>query len=500
MKVGGIMQQSAILYKRNKLLVYIIWGMLALGMCVNFLTGAETSSNIVLLVVGVIACGAATFMTFKRWLERYVMYVISTIITVLTILLIMTGPVITTYLLVYVNLVLMTLYTSFRAIVFSTITGYATTIYLFLSPYSDEVFGNNHPITIVLYLFMVAAPLLVSTKFSEHLQKEAYKQSEKALAEHRLSQQMIDQISSSLAQLQQFSSNLKQNVTDTSVISREVTTAFTNVAASTEKQTSSISDIGESMQLIHSAIRSLSERSANLKSLAEHSLNLANHGNGEASKLIDSMRHVHETINASVELMRELDKQNNRILDIVQTINDISAQTQLLSLNAAIEAARAGEHGEGFAVVANEIRKLAESSKQSTNEIGKILNGIRSQSDKALKQIVIGQSSVTESSAAAQRVAETLHNLSDNALQVDRQSTDVDQAVDGLFAEYTKVTDEITKITGLTQDNMAAIEQMVASMSTQDSRIRDIEASFLQLDELAGKLGEMTKKRETDEI
>src|SRR5690606_7927743 len=135
--------------------------------------------------------GLATIMTFKRWLEQYVMYVISSIITLLTILLIMTGPIITTYFLVYVNLVLMTLYSSYRAIVFSSIFGYGTTFYLFMSPYGEAVFGNNSPVTITLYLTLIAAPLLVPTRLSELLQMEANSQREKAVAEHEIAQQMM---------------------------------------------------------------------------------------------------------------------------------------------------------------------------------------------------------------------------------------------------------------------------------------------------------------------
>lgn len=104
------MQQSTVLHKRNKLLVYIIWVMLLLGLAVNYMTGASLNSNLVLLGVGVVTCSLATFMTFRRWMEQYVMYVISCIITILMILMLFTGPIFTTYLLVYVNLVLMTLY------------------------------------------------------------------------------------------------------------------------------------------------------------------------------------------------------------------------------------------------------------------------------------------------------------------------------------------------------------------------------------------------------
>jgi methyl-accepting chemotaxis protein len=123
--------------------VYIIWGMLLLGLAVNMMTGASAQSNLVLLSVGIVTCGLATFMTFKRWMEQYVMYIISSIVTILMILMLYTGPIFTTYLLVYVNLVLMTLYSNFRAILFSSILGIIVTIYLFFSPIASDVFEKK---------------------------------------------------------------------------------------------------------------------------------------------------------------------------------------------------------------------------------------------------------------------------------------------------------------------------------------------------------------------
>src|SRR5690606_17775472 len=119
--------------------------------------GASWNSNIVLAVVGVTTCGVATIMTYKRWLDGYVMYFIPVIVTLLTLLLIMTGPIITTYFLVFVNLAIMTLYNNFRALLFSSLLGVGLTIYLFNSPYKTDVFGINSPITIMLYLILIAA-------------------------------------------------------------------------------------------------------------------------------------------------------------------------------------------------------------------------------------------------------------------------------------------------------------------------------------------------------
>lgn len=482
------------MYQRNRLLVNIIWGMLLLGIAVDLMTGASPSSLVVLAVVGIITCGVATIMTYKRWLDGYVMYFIPVIITILTLLLILTGPIITTYFLVFVNLAIMTLYSNFRAVLFSSLLGVGLTIYLFISPFKTEMFGNNSPITIMLYLVMIAAPLLTSAKFSQRLQTEANQEREKAIAEKNRTLGIVERISTSLRILNDFSGELKTNVTTTSTISQEVTAAFSEVTVSIETQTDRISGIGESIHVIEQAVLTLADRSTEMRTLSENSVCLTKSGSEEAEAMASLMHHAQETIERSAVLMRELNEQTKHIRDIVEAVNQISAQTNLLALNAAIEAARAGEHGQGFAVVSREIRKLAETSQQSTGQIGLILENIRSRTDQAAEQVMQGQQAIIESRNAAERVAEAIHALSGDAKKVEKQSSEVELAAGDMQRQYTKITEGVGIISRTTEQNMAAIQQMAANMMTQNERINEIKDSFLQLDKLTTELNHMTDR------
>lgn len=488
------MNPAETLHKRNRLLVNIVWGMLLLGIAVSLLTGSETSSIAVLAIVGSVTCGGATLMTYKRWLSGYVMYYIPVIMTVLTILLIVTAPVITTYFLVFVTLSIMTLYSSFRALLFSALLGTGVTVYLFLSPYKPEMFGDNNPVTIMLYLVMIAAPLLASARFSQRLQTEAAQERESAIAEKNRAQAVVDRVAASLGLLNDFNGKLRENVTSTRTISREVTAAFTEVTASIETQTGSINGIGSSIRVIEQSVTELAERSTEMRALSENAMALTQNGSEEAEDLANLMNRVQATIERSAALMNELNEQNKHIGDIAAAISEISAQTHLLALNAAIEAARAGEHGRGFAVVSQEIRKLAESSRQSTEQIVAILEGIRSKTDQASEQVMQGQRDMTRSREAAERVAHSLRALFGDASKVKDQSARVQSAAGSVQDQSAKVAEEMGTIAETTERNMAAVEEMAASMTTQDARIGEVQDSFLQLDKLAAELSKTAER------
>ena len=259
------MRHSDTLHSRNKLLVYIIWTMLALGIAVDFLTNATTEAIIVLLEVGGLACAVATVFTFKRWLQNYIMYIISGIISVLTLFLIVTGPLWTTYLLVYVNLAVMTLYGSSRPWRFSALSGAAMTAYLLMSPYKTALFGNQDVFSFMLYLVLISAPLYASARFSERLQAQVFAQSDKAIQEQIVRKRFW--IGCPILWVRSTTSApiSKRILRQTCSISGDVSVSFGEIASSMESQTVNVTDISSVMQDSREAVASLAGLSTEMR-------------------------------------------------------------------------------------------------------------------------------------------------------------------------------------------------------------------------------------------
>lgn len=142
--------------------------------------------------------------------------------------------------------------------------------------------------------------------------------------------------------------------------------------------------------------------------------------------------------------------------------------------------------------MADEIRKLANTSQESTKEIGEILERIRVMTSQAVEQVMLGRQMTAESNQAARQMAEVMNALYEDAENVKEQAERVQKAADDVLREYRKSAADINVIAETTESNMAAVEEMLSSISTQDARVSEISESYNQLDELAAELQRMT--------
>jgi len=232
-------------------------------------------------------------------------------------------------------------------------------------------------------------------------------------------------------------------------------------------------------------LESLKESDNKVANSIENGMNIIDY---QKQKMAESKENTINLGNAISEL-RDKSQQIDQILAVIQ---DVAGRTNLLALNAAIEAARAGEQGKGFAVVASEIRKLAETSNNSSSEIKSIVEQIRGDIDKAGIEMEQATQAVAEQEDAVEATSRAFDDIKAVIQEALDKTEDVARSAMMLSDNAKSLKEEIDKIADISQDNAAAIEEVSAATEEQSATSEEISAAADELAELASKLREHT--------
>ncbi|NJN93648.1 MAG: methyl-accepting chemotaxis protein [Anaerolineales bacterium] len=205
----------------------------------------------------------------------------------------------------------------------------------------------------------------------------------------------------------------------------------------------------------------------------------AQQGAATVEATVKGMNAIKARVGLSAQKVLQMGQHSDQIGAIIETIDDIASQTNLLALNAAIEAARAGEHGKGFAVVADEVRKLAEKSATATKEIAGLIKGIQQTVAEAVQAMEEGTVEVERGAERAQEAGQSLTAILRAAEAVTRQVAEISEAAEQMSTASNKLVDAMDSVSAVVEENTAATEEMAAS-SGEMTQVIDHIASVSQ--------------------
>jgi methyl-accepting chemotaxis protein len=234
---------------------------------------------------------------------------------------------------------------------------------------------------------------------------------------------------------------VSESVAATASAASQISSSSEELAAGAQEQSSQTSEVAGAIDQMTKTIIGTNANVARATETATISGNIAREGGDVVSNTIEGMNKIAEVVTQAAATVKELGSSSDKIGEIVQVIDDIADQTNLLALNAAIEAARAGEQGRGFAVVADEVRKLAERTTKATKEIAAMIKQIQKDTGNAVAAMERGTAEVTSGKLLAQRAEQSLHGIINSS----REVVDNISTVAAASEEQASAAEEISK-------------------------------------------------------
>ncbi len=270
-----------------------------------------------------------------------------------------------------------------------------------------------------------------------------------------------------------FLDNLSGMIKEVRGASQSVASASGEIAASAEEMAAGLQEQENQTQQVAAAVEELSQsvgevasKSSEATSASEQSQHLAEEGGEVVRSTVQEMQGIANEVNASAQTVNSLGEQSQKIGEIIAVINDIADQTNLLALNAAIEAARAGEHGRGFAVVADEVRKLAERTTQATEEVSQSIRGIQGETSSAVTQIESSSQRVGRGVELAGKAGQSLETIVSGSKNVQSMVQDIAAAANQQATASDEIARAIENISGVTRQSSEGAGQ--ASQAAAD--------------------------------
>ncbi|OMG52569.1 chemotaxis protein [Azonexus hydrophilus] len=239
---------------------------------------------------------------------------------------------------------------------------------------------------------------------------------------------------------------------------QRVSTAARQMSVASQYQSESASSMAAAVEEMTVSVNHVADRAEDTRRLATNAGTVAGKGEGIISETVLSINSIATTVQSASTQLTDLEKQSEKISSIVSVIKEIADQTNLLALNAAIEAARAGEQGRGFAVVADEVRKLAERTGHSTQEIASTIQQMVAGSQAAVQSIQSVEGAVGAGVAFARQASDAMQEIGSGSADTVGMVSDITSAIREQGVASTDIAQQVEKIAQMTEENSAAAQ------------------------------------------
>ncbi|ACS80415.1 methyl-accepting chemotaxis protein [Maridesulfovibrio salexigens] len=317
---------------------------------------------------------------------------------------------------------------------------------------------------------------------------EAVEKGELAEAASRKAEQTLVEVQQKQKEVEELVSSMESGAEEASNISNEVFESLSELAAQVEQvnrgvdvQRDRLTETATAMEEMNSTVLEVAHNASNAAESADQSRKNAQTGAQGVSRAVSSIQQIQTRITGLKETMNTLGQQADSIGHIMDVITDIADQTNLLALNAAIEAARAGEAGRGFAVVADEVRKLAEKTMDATKEVETAISGIQANAKENINAVELAAGDITESTDAASESKKFM----DEIVDIVDETAGLIQSIAAASEQQSATSEEINRALG---DISTVASETAQGMNTSADALQEISDNVERLNSVVQQL------------
>jgi methyl-accepting chemotaxis protein len=280
--------------------------------------------------------------------------------------------------------------------------------------------------------------------------------------------------------LQETLREILNNVGKVSEAAEKLSLNSNHVAASSDQQSEASNRMAATVEEVTSSIHQVSESARLAQSLSTNTGALSDQGGEIIHHAAGDMQEISNTVTETSSAIENLSKQSSKISSVVQVIKDLADQTNLLALNAAIEAARAGEQGRGFAVVADEVRKLAESTTRSTEEIRSVIGSIQSTINSTVISMGNTVSQVNAGVVLANQAGDSINKIKDSTAQVINVINDISNALVEQSSASNDIATNVELVAQMSETNRSSIHETARASDRLKELAENMRSSVAQ--------------------